>query len=130
MGTFTIKELDPPDENDLKQLIEYQQIYDLKIDLELAKHKDEIIENTEQLIKEIIDANKKNISDFPIIPPQTPNNYNTSQERIPLCEKDKWYMIKCSLDKLEQIIYREIKIKIKIKKKIIGRPKKMEIITT
>ena len=31
-------------------------------------------------------------------------------------------MIECSLDKFEQIIYREIKIK--IKKKIIGRPKK------
>ena len=43
MGTFAIKDLDPPDENDLKPLIEYQQIYDLKIDLELAKHKDEII---------------------------------------------------------------------------------------
>ena len=33
MGTFAIKDLDPPDENGLKPLIEYQQIYDLKIDL-------------------------------------------------------------------------------------------------
>ena len=39
MGTFAIKDLDPSDENDLKQLIEYQQICDMKIDLELAKHK-------------------------------------------------------------------------------------------
>ena len=70
MGTFAIKDLDPPDENNLKQLIEYRRIYDLKIDLELAKHKEEIIENTEQLIKEIIDANKKNISDILIIPDQ------------------------------------------------------------
>ena len=75
MGIFAIK--DPQDENDLKQLIEYQQIYDLKIDLELAKHKDEIIEKTEQLIKEIIDANKKNISGIPIIPDQL----QTIQER-------------------------------------------------
>ena len=70
MGTFDIKDLDTPDENGLKPLIEYQQIYDLKIDLELAKHTDEIIEKTEQLIKEIIDANKKNISEIPIIPGQ------------------------------------------------------------
>ena len=62
MGAFSIKDRDPPGVNDLKQLIEYQQIYDLKIDLELAKHKEEIIDNTEKLIKEIIDTNKRNIS--------------------------------------------------------------------
>ena len=40
------------------------------MDLELAKHKNEIIDNTKKLIKEIIDANKKNISDILIIPNQ------------------------------------------------------------
>ena len=59
MNIKPFKEIDPQDEIDLKQLIEYQQIYNLKIDLGLARHKDEIIKNTEQLIKEIIDANKK-----------------------------------------------------------------------
>ena len=128
MGTFAIKDLDPPDENNLKQLIEYRRIYDLKIDLVLAKHKDEIIENTEQLIKEIIDANKKNISGIPIIPDQLQTIIIQVRKGIPFCDKDKWYMIECSLDKFEQIIYREIKIK--TKKKKIGRSKKMEITMT
>ena len=125
MGAFAIKDLDPPDENDLKQLIEYQQIFDLKIDLELAKHKEEIINITEKQITEIIETNKKNISDIPIIPNQLQTIITQVRTGIPHCDKDKWYTIECLLDKFEQTTYREIKLKTKEKK--LGRPKKNRV---
>ena len=37
MGGFYIEGIDKPDSEDLRQLIEYQQLYDLKIDIELKK---------------------------------------------------------------------------------------------
>ena len=76
----------------------------MKIDLELAKHNKEIIENTEKLIKEIIDANKKNISDIPIIPDHLQTIIIKGRKEVPLYDKDKWYILECSLDKFEQII--------------------------
>ena len=50
----------------------------MKIDLELAKHKEEIIESTEKLIKEIIDANKKKHKRHPNNLRSTPNNHTSS----------------------------------------------------
>ena len=68
IGANTIQGLENPDPDDLKQLIEYQQIYDLKIDLELNKHIKSTISDTEDIIKEIISQNTNNISDTQIIP--------------------------------------------------------------
>ena len=38
--------------------------------------------------------------------------------------KSKWFMLECSIDKFEQMIYKEIKLK--TKKQKVGRPKKQE----
>ena len=43
---------------------------------------------------------------------------------IPQCNKTKWYMIECSLDKFKQKVYKDLIPK--IKKKKIGRPKKKD----
>ena len=88
----------------------------------MAKHKEEIINITEKQITEIIEANKNNISDIPIIPNQLQTIITQVRTGIPHCDKDKWYTIECLLDKVEQITYREIKLK--TKKKKLGRPKK------
>ena len=62
IGANNILDLENPDPNDLKQLLEYQQIYDLKIDLELSKHVKSTIHDTEDIINEII-SEKKNMTD-------------------------------------------------------------------
>ena len=59
IGANNILDLENPDPNDLKQLLEYQQIYDLKIDLELSKHVKSTIYVTEDIINLIISENKK-----------------------------------------------------------------------
>ena len=67
IGGFDIEGMDKPDSEDLKQLIEYQKLYDLKIDIELKKHKDLILAKTEDIIKEKINKNKDNTLDIPIL---------------------------------------------------------------
>ena len=124
IGANNILDLENPDPNDLKQLLEYQQIYDLKIDLELSKHVKSTIHDTEDIINEIISENKKSMSDQPNIPNILLTIITQVRNGIPQCDKSKWFMLECSIDKFEQMIYKEIKLK--TKKQKVGRPKKQE----
>ena len=122
IGANTILGLENPDPEDLKQLMEYQQIYDLKIDLEINKHIESTISDTEDIIKEIISRNTNNLSDIPIIPNKLLTIINQVRNGIPQCDKSKLFMLECSIDKFEQLIYKHIKLK--TKKQKVGRPKK------
>ena len=68
IGGFEIKCIDNPAPNDLKQIIEFHQIYNLKIDIELDKYTEQIINATNEIIEEIIKTSKNNLSNTPIIP--------------------------------------------------------------
>ena len=122
IGGFNINDIDYPDPNDLKQLIEYQQLYDLKIQIELDKYITQILSTTEEIINEIIKTNKNNISNTPLIPNNLQTIITQVRNGIPLSDKNKLFMIECSLEKFEQKLYQEIKIK--TNKRKIGRPKK------
>lgn len=108
MGGFDIEEIDKPDPEDLRQLIEYQQLYDLKIDIELRKHKDLILAKTEDIIKEIINKNKDNTTDNPILPTTLTNIINNVRNGMPQTNKEKWFMLECSMDKLETMVFNEL----------------------
>ena len=66
MGGFKIQFIDQPDSIYLKHYLEYQQIYDLKIYIELNKQIPQILEIN--LIKNIIKVNRNNINNTPVIP--------------------------------------------------------------
>ena len=46
IGAYIINEIEIPDPEDLKQIIDYQQLYDLKLNIELNKLKEEIMKET------------------------------------------------------------------------------------
>ena len=97
-------------------------MYDLKIDIELRKHKDLILAKTEDIIKEIINKNKDNTTDNPILPTTLTDIINNVRNGMPQTNKEKWFMLECSMDKLETMVFREPQNF--IKKKKLGRPKK------
>ena len=55
-----INTIPKPDPENLKDILEYHQLYDLQIDLKIAKYKDDILQNTDDIIKEIKEYKKKN----------------------------------------------------------------------
>ena len=89
MGGFEIKGIDSPDQNDLKQIIEFQQLYDLKIDIELDKYTSEIIKSTNEIIEEIIKINQNNLNNIPKIPIKLENIIFQVRSGIPQCNKTK-----------------------------------------
>ena len=48
-----------PDPENLKDIIEYHQLYDLQEDLKISKFKDDILQYIKDIIKEIKELNKK-----------------------------------------------------------------------
>ena len=92
-------------------------IYDLKIYIELNKYTSQIINSTNEIIEEIIKTNIINLNNIPkIIPTKLENIIFQVRKGIPQCNKAKWYMIECSLDKFEQKVYKDILPNIKKKK--------------
>ena len=48
-----------PDPENLKDIIEYHQLYDLQVDLKISKFKDDLLQYIKDIIKEIKELNKK-----------------------------------------------------------------------
>ena len=88
----------------------------------MDKYITQILSTTEEIINEIIKTNKNNISNTPLIPNNLQTIITQVRNGIPLSDKNKLFMIECSLEKFEQKLYQEIKIK--TNKRKIGRPKK------
>ena len=125
IGAFNIDDIERPDPEDLKQIIEYQQLYDLKLEIELNRYKEEIMKETEIIIEEIIKINKNNISEIPTIPQTLINIIGAVRNCIPKTEKSKWYMLEYAMDKFETNAYNKIlNLQNNKKPNKIGRPKK------
>ena len=68
-------------------------MYDLKIDIELRKHKDLILAKTEDIIKEILNKNKDNTTDNQILPTTLTNIINSVRNGIPQTNKEKLFIL-------------------------------------
>ena len=68
-------------------------MYDLKIDIELRKHKDLILAKTEDIIKEILNKNKDNTTDNQILSTTLTNIINSVISGIPQTNKEKLFIL-------------------------------------
>lgn len=59
IGREEISITQKPDLENLKDIIEYHQLYNLKVDLKISKFKYDILQNTKDIIKEIKELKKK-----------------------------------------------------------------------
>ena len=68
MGGEEISTLEKPDPENLKDILEYHQLYELQVDIKLSNHKDTIIQKTGEILEEIINTNKTKKNTEPILP--------------------------------------------------------------
>ncbi len=59
MGREVISFPQKPNPEDLKEILEFHQQYDLQVDLKISEYKDDILRNTEDIKKEIKEQNIK-----------------------------------------------------------------------
>ena len=59
MGREVISFPQKPNPEDLKEILEFHQQYDLQVDLKISEYKDDILRNTEDIKKEKKEQNKK-----------------------------------------------------------------------
>ena len=124
MGSEQITTPTKPDPNNLNEIIEYNVLYDLQVDIALAKYENKIREEVSKHIKEIINYNKnKNVKEAKI-PPDLENTLDMVRNGIPQVAKDK------NKAKFFEIILEKVSkypefLKQKPKRKV-GRPKKNE----
>ena len=117
---YETPKLDKPDQENLKEILEYEQIYDLKIDIILDKEIKDIQQRAENLITKAIEVNKNSLQKDPIIPQELNQLLNDVRINITKENKDKWMMLEIILEKINHIHKLSA---VKPKKKQPGRPK-------
>ena len=118
---FETPNIEKPNQENLKDILEHQQLYDLKIDILIGKIYDETQEQTKKIIKEIINLNKYNKTKTSIIPTEFKNLITEIRLQLPEQTKDKWLMEETILEKITEK-YRNNYRKDENKRKP-GRPK-------
>ena len=78
-----------PDLENLKDIIEYHQLYDLKVDLKISKFKYDILQNTKDIIKEITEHKKKSKVKEPKLPDKIIKIINNVRNGIPNLSNNK-----------------------------------------
>ena len=109
--------LDKPNQEDLKEILEYG----LKIDLMLEKEIEYIHKKTHELITNIIIINQTNRNEEPIIPQELSDLLYNVRNNIIKENKDKWIMLEIILEKISHL---QKLNNIKQIRKQPGRPKK------
>ena len=117
-----IPKIEKPNQENIKDILEYQQLYDLKIEIIVDKKFEEIETQTKQMINKIIKSNQYNKSKIPKIPIELLETMEKTRDTIPAQGKNKWLMEETILEKIVEK-YKLNFINTKIKKKP-GRPKK------
>ena len=89
MGGEEISIPQKPDPENLKDIIEYHQLYDLQVDLKISKFKDNILQNSKDIIEELKELNKKGKAKEPKLPEKITEIMNNVRNGIPKLSKDK-----------------------------------------
>jgi len=113
----------PQDNEDINDIIEYQQTYDLCAIDKLYQIKDEINVNNESIIKEIISLNIKTPKNKnPVLGNKMEKIIEWTRQSIPAWTKEKWEWLELIIEKAPKILYEQAEKKETNKKR--GRPKK------
>ena len=119
--------LPKPDKENVKDIIEYQQIIDLKIEILVSKYVNQITNKTSEYIREILDNNKGSGECEEIILPKSLNDIiQKVKQSIGSKSKEQCIILEESIEKILILANREAKIN-KTKAKP-GRPKKKDAI--
>ena len=89
MGGEEISIPQKPDPENLKDIIEYHQLYDLQVDLKISKFKDNILQNSKDIIEELKELNKKGKAKEPKLTEKITEIMNNVRNGIPKLSKDK-----------------------------------------
>ena len=89
MGGEEISILQKSDPENLKDIIEYHQLYDLQVDLKISKFKDNILQNSKDIIEELKELNKKGKAKEPKLTEKITEIMNNVRNGIPKLSKDK-----------------------------------------
>ena len=118
---YQTPKIDKPNPEDLTQILEYEQIYDLKMEIILDKELENTEVQTKEIIKEAIETNKQQSKEEPIIPQNLQSIIEKVKTTLPTKGKQYWTMIEILIEKS---ISRHITNIYKKDKKKPGRPKK------
>lgn len=88
-GGEEISTLEKPDPENLKDILEYHQLYELQVDIKLSNHKDTIIQKTGEILEEIINTNKTKKNTEPILPEKLKTLLENVKNGIPKISTDK-----------------------------------------
>ena len=122
-GDIETPNIQKPNEENINELLEFQQLYDLNIDIIFEKIKDESIKITDELIEEIIISNKNTDKDNIIIPTKLQTYINKVRNNIPNLSKERAYMSEAILEKISSDYNTTY---VNDKKRKPGRPKKIK----
>ena len=117
---YQIPKIDKPNPEDLKQILEYEQIYDLKMEIILDKELENTEIQTKEIIKEVIESNKQQHNEIPIIPQKLQSIIEQVKAILPSKDKQYWIMLEILTEKS---INRHTLNLYKKDKKKPGRPK-------
>ena len=123
-GNVETPNIQKPNNENINELLEYQQLYDLNIDIAFEKIKDESKKTSESIIEEIITLNKNGDKNNPIIPQQLQTYMTNVRANIPNLSKERAYMCEAILEKISADIL-NTNYFCENKKKP-GRPKKVK----
>ena len=90
------------DPENIKDILESQQIYDLKMGILRLNIKDKVTQQTDTIIKQIIEINIKNKE--PAIPKDLTDTIKMVREGVPTQTKEQWIMNEALIEKIDNYI--------------------------
>ena len=112
--------LQKPNKDDIKEILEYQLVQDLKIDIIVKEAYDEIKDKTEKMTKQIINMNKNKNEEY-IYPDEFNKIIKNIKQNIGNKSKEQWAIFETAIEKITKLI-RDGKYKDKHIRRV-GRPK-------
>ena len=112
--------LQKPNKDDIKEILEYQLVQDLKIDIIVKEAYDEIKDKTEKMTKQIINMNKNKNEEY-IYPDEFNKIIKNIKQNIGNKSKEQWAIFESAIEKITKLI-RDGKYKDKHIRRV-GRPK-------
>ena len=97
---YQTPKIDKPNPEDLTQILEYEQIYDLKMEIILDKELENTEVQTKEIIKEAIETNKQQSKEEPIIPQNLQSIIEKVKTTLPTKDKQYWTMIEILIEKV------------------------------
>ena len=89
MGGEEISIPQKPNPEDLKEILEFHQLYDLQVDLKISEYKYEILRHTEDIMKEIKEQKKKGKAEEPKLPDKIKEIIKNVRNGIPIISNNK-----------------------------------------